>query len=179
MSRRTLKLVLVMGVVSLLAVGGVAVAGGGGQQVREQLTGYEEVPAVSTTGHGDFRAELSRNGSTVSWRLSYDALEGDVQQAHIHFGQEAVNGGISVFLCTNLGNSTRVGECPPPPATITGSFGPDDVIGPADRGMEPGAFNELLSAIRAGSTYVNVHSSKWPGGEIRAQLDERGRRGDD
>ena len=49
-----------------------------------------------------------------------------------------------------------------------------DVIGPngppAMQGIEPGAIGELVAAIRAGHTYVNVHSSKWPGGEIRAQI---------
>jgi hypothetical protein len=38
------------------------------------------------------------------------------------------------------------------------------------QGIEPGAIGELVAAIRAGATYVNVHSSKWPGGEIRAQI---------
>ena len=32
-------------------------------------------------------------------------------------------------------------------------------------------FDELLRAIRAGATYVNVHSTRWPGGEIRSQID--------
>jgi len=30
---------------------------------------------------------------------------------------------------------------------------------------------ELIAAIRAGATYVNVHSTRWPGGEIRSQID--------
>ena len=33
-----------------------------------------------------------------------------------------------------------------------------------------GRFDELVRAIRSGTTYVNVHSSLYPGGEIRAQL---------
>jgi hypothetical protein len=49
------------------------------------------------------------------------------------------------------------------------------VIGPVNQGIEALAFGELLDAIDAGVTYVNVHSTKWPGGEIRAQLDDRKR----
>lgn len=49
-----------------------------------------------------------------------------------------------------------------------------DVIGPTAQGIEAGAFDELLAAIRAGRTYANVHSDKWPAGEIRAQLPGQG-----
>jgi hypothetical protein len=35
----------------------------------------------------------------------------------------------------------------------------------------PGEFDEFMDALEAGVTYVNVHSDKYPGGEIRAQID--------
>jgi hypothetical protein len=77
-----------------------------------------------------------------------------------------------VFLCSNLGNGPAGTQaCPAAPATITGTLRPTDVIGPTGQGIAPGQFDELVAAIRAGSTYVNVHSSLYPGGEIRAQLD--------
>ena len=44
------------------------------------------------------------------------------------------------------------------------------MVGPTGQGIDPGQYGELLRAIRAGATYANVHSSKYPGGEIRAQL---------
>ena len=44
---------------------------------------------------------------------------------------------------------------------------------PAAQGIAAGEFNELVAAIRAGATYANVHSTKYEGGEIRAQLDSR------
>lgn len=50
------------------------------------------------------------------------------------------------------------------------------MIGPAAQGIDPGEFGELVRAIRAGTTYANVHTVKYPGGEIRAQLERRGRR---
>jgi hypothetical protein len=177
MSRRMLKLVLVTGVVSVLAVAGVAAAGGGGQQVREQLTGYEEVPAVSTAASGEFDARISRFAETIEYRLSYRDLTGTVAQAHIHFGQKDVNGGISAFLCSNLGNGPAGTQaCPQGEATITGTIEPEDVIGPGAQGITAGEFDELVAAIRAGLGYANVHSSMFPGGEIRAQLGHRGDR---
>ena len=58
---------------------------------------------------------------------------------------------------------------------MTGTLRPADVIGPASEGIAPGEFGELVRAIRAGATYANVHTEKYPGGEIRAQL-EKGKR---
>jgi len=172
--RRRVQFAAVVAVAGLLAVVTAAVAGGGGRDVREHLKGYEEVPAVSTTGFGEFRAEV-RDGE-ITYRLTYSGLEGDVLQAHIHLGQERVNGGISAFLCSNLPDPPPdTPACPGPRAgTVTGTIEPSDVIGPTGQGIAPGEYAELLRAIRAGVTYANVHSSKHPSGEIRAQL-ERGR----
>lgn len=161
----------------LLAVAAVAVAQGV-RALREFLTGYEEVPAVATTADGEFRAQIDDRDDTITYQLSYRETEGDVTQAHIHLGQKGVNGGISVFLCSNLGNGPAGTQpCPPAPATITGTIRPADVSPniPATaaaraQGLEPGEFDELVRAIRAGVTYVNVHSTKFPGGEIRSQL---------
>ena len=168
--------------VAVLGVVGAAIAGGGGHKISERLTGYEEVPAISSDGSGKFNARIARFDDSIRYRLSYRDLEGTVQQAHIHLGQEGVNGGISVFLCTNLGNGPAGTQtCPTPPATITGVIDQDDVIGPGPTATSPGQgiepteadrFDELVDAINAGVTYVNVHSSKWPGGEIRAQLED-------
>jgi len=146
----------------------------GFKRISEILTGYEETPsAVSTTGTGSFNARISNDESRIDWELSYSDLEGAVQQAHIHFGQKSVTGPITVFLCTNLGNGPAGTQpCPAPPATISGTIVAADVTNLAnERGISAGELDELIAAIRAGATYVNVHSTRWPGGEIRAQID--------
>jgi hypothetical protein len=139
--------------------------------VHATLEGYQEVPAISSTGKGRFRAWVDTEANTITWKLSYDALEGEVAQAHVHFGQMTANGGISFFLCTNLGNGPAGTQlCPTGPAELTGVITPDLVIGPAGNGIELGAFDEIVAAIRNGTAYANVHSSKWGAGEIRGQL---------
>ena len=151
----------------------------GFKKISEVLVGYNEVAAVSTTGHGAFNARISNDESRIDWELSYSDLEGAVQQAHIHIGNVGVNGGISVFLCTNLGNGPAGTQpCPAPPATISGTIVAADVSPniPATQqartqGLNTGEMDELIKAIRAGATYVNVHSTLWPGGEIRSQID--------
>jgi hypothetical protein len=153
----------------------VAFAGGGMPSFHERLSGYQEDPLVlSTTGSGSFQAEIGAKDQEISYRLSYSDLEGDVTQAHIHLGGRAQSGGIIVFLCSNLGNGPAGTQaCPPAPATVTGTLRPQDVVGPAGQGIDPGEFGELVQAMRSGVTYANVHSSKYPGGEIRAQLRTR------
>lgn len=143
-----------------------------GNAIHEQLTGYEEDPGVvSTAGNGRFEAHIDEAAGEISYRLSYADLEGTVQQAHIHFGGKAQSGGISVFLCTNLGNGPAGTQlCPASPGAVEGTIRAVDVIGPAPQGITAGQFGELVAAIRAHKTYVNVHSSMWPGGEVRAQL---------
>jgi len=167
------RLLVSIAVISLGSLTTIAVTQGGFKRISEILTGYEETPsAVSTTGNGSFTARISNDNSRIDWELSYSDLEGAVQ-SHIHFGQKSVTGPISVFLCTNLGNGPAGTQpCPAPPATISGTIVAADVTNLAnERGISAGEFDELLKAIRAGATYVNVHSTRWPGGEIRSQID--------
>jgi hypothetical protein len=140
--------------------------------LQEQLSGYHETPlALSTTGNGLFRVQIDEGRQEIAYELSYAGLEGDVSQAHIHFGSPSQSGGISVFLCSNLGNGPAGTQaCPAAPASVSGIITAADVIGPGAQGISAGEFVELIDAIRAGSTYVNVHSAKYPTGEIRAQL---------
>jgi CHRD domain len=165
--------VAVGAVASVVAATAIA---GGGKEIREHLTGFQEVPVVSTDGEGRFKAEVRRD--RIDYQLRWEDLEGTVTQAHIHLGQRDVNGGISVWLCGNPAPPVIV---PPPgtqacpltnPATISGTITEDDVVGPTGQGIEAGEFDELLRGIRAGVTYANVHSQRFGGGEIRAQLDD-------
>jgi hypothetical protein len=153
----------------------------GHEVVSIPLRSYEEVPAVSSGAHGVFRARIDSRAGTIGYELSYDGLEGDVRQAHIHVGQKSVNGGISVFLCQTATNVDPTGQapmCPPPPAVVTGVLDADNIIGPAGQGVAAGQMAELIAAIKSQVAYVNVHSSTFTGGEIRGQFD-RGRRGHD
>jgi hypothetical protein len=61
---------------------------------------------------------------------------------------------------------------------VSGTITPLEVIGPNGQGIAPGEFEELVAAIRAGRAYANVHSAKFPGGEIRGQLNDRDQRDD-
>lgn len=137
-----------------------------------QLRGFNEVPAISTGARGTFRADIDTRAGTIRYVLRYENLHSDVLQAHIHFGQRDVNGGVSVFLCQSQTNPDPTGmapPCMPAPARIEGTIAAANVIGPATQGIAPGEFAALVHAIRSGKAYVNVHTATFAGGEIRGQ----------
>jgi hypothetical protein len=174
MQRSPVKYVVAAAAVTVLGVGGVAVAHDReSADTSERLTGYQEVPALSTPGAGEFRAQLSYRGDSIHYRLSFANLESPVTQAHIHFENATNNGPIVVFLCTNLGNGPAGTQpCPAGGGTIRGTITAANVgDGAAAQGLAAGEFDELTRAIDAGATYVNVHTQGHPTGEIRAQLD--------
>lgn len=137
------------------------------------LESYQEVPSVSSQASGEFEARLSADETTLAYTLTYGGLQGDVRQSHIHFGQHSVNGAIVVFLCQTATNPDPTGLAPtcPQEGTVEGSLTAANMSGgSAGQGIAAGEFAELVAALRAGVTYVNVHSSTFTGGEVRGQL---------
>jgi len=175
MGKLALRGLVLAAVIALLGVGSYAIAGSNTNNFKgDPMLGYAENPDVSTVASGSFDAKLSSNGSSLHYVLSYQGLEGAVTQAHVHFGKTAVNGGISYFLCSNLpGPPPGTPPCPPA-GTVEGDVEPIDVIGPVGQGIELGNLPEIIDAMRAGHAYANVHTTKWPGGEIRAQINDKG-----
>ena len=167
-----------------VGLGSAAVAGADHDEssvkrVRARLTGYQEVFAggggVSTTGQGTFRAEIDEASGLITYTLKYSGLTGTVTQSHLHFGQHHTSGGISVWICqtaTNPAPAPAPGAQPVPVCApeVSGEALAANVVGPAGQGIAAGEFAELIAAIKAGTVYVNVHSSLFPAGEIRGQL---------
>ena len=106
------------------------------------------MPSVSTGASAQFEALINRNETAVDWELTYEGLESKATQAHIHFGQRGVNGGISIWLCSNLPspptppNFSRA--CPLREGSISGTAMASDVVGPA---------GQLIKAGRARGDY--------------------------
>jgi CHRD domain len=176
------------GAVVVGALASFATAQSGGQRFSaERLRGSFEVPAVSTDARGEFEARIveTSTGPELRYKLSYSGLNGSVQQAHIHFGQNFVNGGIVVWLCDTpappppgIDDPTTDKRCPQE-GTVEGVVKPAQVVqaGNGTQQLLAGEFDEVVDAMRAGLSYANVHTSLSPGGEIRAQIRRGG--GDD
>jgi hypothetical protein len=152
---------------------------------KATLLGYQETPAISTMGFGEFRAELDENADTpiIHYVLSYSNLErtvpgsptpGKILFAHVHFGQRGVAGSVSFFLCDNSTPTPSSPHTCPDDGSGSGSVEGDitaaNVIGPNGQGIEPGSFDEIVRAMQAGVAYANIHTTRWGGGEIRGQI---------
>ena len=154
-----------------------AVAGGKTMVHADTLTGYQEAtPAgVSSPGTGSFFAVIDEDTATIQFEITYVGLTAPATVAHIHFGNRFTSGGVSAFFCGGGGKPA----CPPGTsvsATVSGTITAADVVGPAAQGIAPGEIGELIRAIRAGVTYVNVHNVNFPQGEIRGQVNDDNQR---
>ena len=154
----------------LLAAATVAKA----DQIGALLTGYEESPSVSTAGRGEFTATIDPDGDVISYTETFSGLHGTVTQSHIHVGQLSVNGSVVIFLCQTAANPDPTGLAPPCPqeGTVTGTITAANVIAGAttSQQLEARDLAAVITAIRAGAAYANVHTTPSPGGEIRGQL---------
>lgn len=160
---------------TLAALASLAVANDerGRDRIEARLKGFQEVPAVSSTASGRFKATLDKVSGTLTYELSYSGLEAPVRMAHIHIGQRGVNGGIMVWLCQTVApfvDPTGGAPTCPQSGTVTGTLQAGNVLAVAAQGIAAANFAEMVAAIRGGVAYVNVHSDKFPGGEIRGQL---------
>lgn len=141
---------------------------GGAETLSAQLKGWEEVPAIQSFASGTFQATMTTN--SIAYTLTYKNFGSSIQAAHIHFGQKGVNGGVMAFLCSSSG-SGGAPVCPGPSnGTISSTITAAKIIGPAAQNIQAGQIGRALLAIRTGIAYVDVHSTQFPGGEIRGQI---------
>jgi CHRD domain len=156
-----------------------AVAHNDNGRSKAKLDGYQEAPlTLSTAGTGTFRIKLRSDG--LHYTLRYRGVTTDVTQAHIHLGARGLAGGVIAFLCGGAPPASDKPACPLREGTVEGVIDMSDVIGPANQGIAAGEFREVVLALRKGVVYANVHTTQYPGGEIRGQINDKGHRnGDD
>ena len=153
--RKRISVISIVAMTALLLALGLtsaALADGNGAPRVTTLSGAEEVPARNTPASGFASIRLNVGQGTVCWELTYSGLLAPATAAHIHAAPAGVNGGVVVPLSVS-------------PTTTGGSSGCREGVNPA-----------LIQAIIDFPElyYVNVHTSMFPGGEIRGQLSNRG-----
>jgi len=173
-----------------------AVSQADGRNLRADLTGFQEVHgpdlgigAIFSTGSGRIALKIDKRDREIKYELSFDFPDASatpvvgaqfVNQAHLHFGQEHTTGGITVWLCQSADNPAPASAsdtpmCPSPSGKVTGTILPQHVIGLPAQGLPGGedGFDAILKALRDEAIYANVHTDRFPPGEIRGQLDDR------
>lgn len=135
------------------------------------LQSANEVPAVSSPAAGRFGALIDDDAQTIDYEMRFEGLQAPITQSHIHIAQPAVNGGVVLWLCGTAANPGPAGtQVCPQSGTITGTLRPADIQTVAAQGIATGEFAEIVSAIRNGLAYANIHTSQSAGGEIRGQI---------
>jgi CHRD domain-containing protein len=139
-------------------------------RLKAILKPLEENPTNVTDGSGTFWAVINDN-NTITFKLSYKNLSTPVTQAHVHIGATKINGAIAIFFCGPSGSPAHQ-TCPNDGSnsgSVTDTVSASDVVINA-QGISPGDFGKVLRAIVNHATYVNVHTTLLPGGEIRGQI---------
>lgn len=116
----------------------------GGRPFQVSLESANEVPPAASSASGTAWLTLNQGQGEVCVTIESGGFEGDVIAGHIHVAPEGVNGPVVVNLGVNSANYSACVE--------------------ADR--------ELIKDIRQNPAdyYINVHSTVFPGGEVRGQL---------
>jgi hypothetical protein len=138
-------------------------------QITVDLAGQDEVPPNDSQATGVLTLSIVMGGAggaggaggfTINYKLEVTNIS-DATAAHIHLGAKGQNGQVIVPLFTG----------PPKSGSFTGvlaegALTEKDLTGP----MAGKSFTDLAGAVLAGQTYVNVHTTKLPNGEIRGQI---------
>ena len=147
-SAAALPVILAAGIWTGLGGAGLGTESAAPTGFTARLNAAQEVPkpkGVRLGAQGTFTAALVRSGAggTLSWKLTFQTLSGKATASHIHVGARGRAGGVKVSLC---------GPC------RTGSRGSARVDA------------KTISALLAGTAYVNVHTARNAAGEIRGQI---------
>lgn len=187
-----LKTVAAIGLSALLVPAAFGAEEGGGHS-RTRLTAFQEIVppnlglgALYSTGSGELILQIDRKDREIRYRLTYDFPDAAVpptgvqfvNQAHLHFGQRHTTGGITVWLCQSTDNpapssvAAATPACPSPRGTVEGTIRAAQVLALAGQGLPGGedGFDAVLRALQAGAIYANVHTDRFPSGEIRGQV---------
>ncbi len=154
---------VLLGTLALFAMGATAVADDG-PDYRATLTATTVPMSVNTPAHGEALFWLTKDRQAIRYRLSVADIE-NVTLAHIHLGKPDATGPAVAWLYPDR----------PPPKLIKGTFtgvlaegsiAAGNLVGP----LEGRSLDALIADLKEGDAYVNVHSNRYPEGEIRGQV---------
>lgn len=118
------------------------------QIFEANLSATQEVPTNTSTATGAAEVQFNENTNMLSWKVTYTGLTGPATAGHIHGPAPAgQNAGVVIPFAGNMNAQPVMGEM-----TVT-----------------PAQYADMA----AGLYYVNIHTARFPGGEIRGQLRRR------
>lgn len=132
------------------------------------LTGANEVPAVTTTGAGS--AELIREDSaSILYTIATTAPTDSVTMVHIHAGAAGVNGPIMLwFFPSDLARAPGTGAGFA--ASLNGTVRVSRITRSGAFFVAPYTWDSLMTRMGNGTAYINLHTRRNAGGELRGQV---------
>ena len=124
------------------------------------LSGKDEVPPTESNASAWAKFQSVDNGSQLSYWVSIVGLK-EITGAHIHKGSEGQNGDIVTVL-----SEAKSAEGGNETISLKGNITKDGLQGP----LEGKEVSDLVSLMRNGSVYVNVHTNEYKDGVIRGQI---------
>jgi len=138
------------------------------ERFSASLAGGNEVPPINSAGTGAFEMTIR---DTITFSLTFSGLSSPLTVSHLHFAPSKVAGSVMIFLCGG-GNQPA---CPAATSgTITGTITAANVTGPGGQGITAGDLTSALAAVRSELSYANMHTTMFPGGEIRGNVQRGG-----
>jgi hypothetical protein len=131
---------------------------------RIDLTGSQQLPAVTTDAFGMATVRLIDNGTAISFRVIVCDIV-NVTASHIHVGAAGTNGKVIIPFFTNQPLFSSPHGCK---TLAEGTRTAADLNTKASPLIT--SWDDFVKALLAGNTYVNVHTTANPNGEIRGQL---------
>ncbi len=149
------------GLIIILLIIGLAAAGIAAEKsFKTALSGSEVVPAVMTTAKGEATFTLGKDGKELMYKVTVSDIE-NVTAVHIHAGKMGKNGP-PVALVDIKGK--KAGK-------FSGTLAEGKITAKELLGSLKGkTVKDLVKEIEAGDTYINVHTDKYPDGELRGQI---------
>src|SRR2546425_2651540 len=130
-----------------------------------RLTGAGQVPALNTAAFGRAEVELNENGTALRFEVQVCDIA-NVTASHIHVGNSTTNGPVILpFFKAGATTFSSTNGCS---ELAEGILTPANLI--PNEGVGINNWSDFVNALRSGNTYVNVHTTAHPLGEIRGQL---------
>jgi hypothetical protein len=134
------------------------------QTFQAKLSGNNEVPPVTTSATGMAQFQLSTDGKALSYTLTANNIK-DIKASHIHQGKTGENGQPVVPLSIENAKMDYGCQCMLP-ASGKGTITSNNLQG----SMAGKQISDLVSIIKNGQAYVNIHTEQNKNGEIRGQI---------
>ena len=159
-----MRKVLVLTIILIIAFATVCMAEYGHikdlPELSATMSGSEVVPPIKTDAKGKATFSLNKERSLLFYTVTASDIE-NITAAHIHIGKVGENGPPIALIAITAKNKGKISG-----TLAEGSIGAEDLMS----SFKGKTVWELYQQLTNGDYYINIHTEKYPDGEIRGQI---------